>query len=302
MIGVDDQAQTLGGSPSQYKRDLLFYDGMLLMHSNVALNEWRHGYYSKTKYHAFADEMEYLLDTPYFAPADQLAGVPIWGPAVEELGTALREVDLLLQQALPRDSRLTVSIEEFSRLQGLRASLSTRLAAASLTNHGTAAVSAHKMPLIATGGATVPSLGAGDVIRLAIDRVLIPDERTSWEDIFALKQDSDLQDRARKLRLWAVKVAKSETSLGIAEEQLADLLSDYERYLRAHRLKYRTMTLGAVITEGAELIEDVLKLRLGKVAGRFFSATKTKADMTLSEMKAPGRELSIVTQLNDRLI
>lgn len=301
MIGVDDRAQTLGSSPSQYKRDILFYDGMLLMHSNVALNEWRYGSYSKAKYRAFADEMEYLLDTPYFASADRLAGVPISGPAVDELGAALRETDQLLQQALPPDSGLSVPIEEFSRLQGLRASLSTRLAAASLTNHGTAAVSAHTMPLVATGAA-VPSLGAGEVIRLAIDRVLIPDERTSWEDVFALKQDSDLQDRARKLRFWAIKTAKSETSLSVVEEQLADLLSDYERYLRAHRLKYSTMTLGAVITQGAELIEDVLKLRLGKVAGRFFSATKIKADMTLSEMKAPGRELSVVTQLNDRLV
>jgi hypothetical protein len=301
MIGVDDQALTLGGSPSQYKRDILFYDCILLMHSNVALDEWRYGSHSKPKYHAFADEMEYILDAPYFAPASRLAGVPISGPAVDDLGAALRELDQLLQKALPRDAGLTVPFEEFMRLQGLRASLSTRLAAASLTNHGTAAVSAHKMPLVATGAA-IPSLGAGDVIRLAIDRVLIPDERTSWEDIFALKQDHDLQDRARKLRLWAVKTARNETSLTIAEEQLADLLSDYEHYLRAHRLKYSTMTLGAVITEGAELIEDVLKLRLGKVARRFFSVTKTKADMTLSEMKAPGRELSIVTQLNDRLV
>lgn len=300
MIGVDDRSQTLASSPSDYKRDILFFDGMLLMHSTAAINEWRYGAHNLAKYQAFADEMEFLLESPYFFPSDRLAGVPISGPAVEEIGTALREVDERLQVALPPNSGLTVPIEEFSQLQGLRASLSTRLAAASLTNHGTHAVSAHTMPLIAQG-APVQSLSAGNVLHLAIKRVLIPEERTSCEDIFALKQDINLQDRARKLRLWASKTAKSETSLALVEEQLADLLSDYETHLRARKLKYTTMTLGAVVAQGAELIEDVVKLRLGKLAEKLFSATKTRADMTLSEMKAPGRELSIVTHLNEKL-
>ena len=43
MIAVDDKSQTLASSPSDYKRDILFFDGMLLMHSKVAINEWRYG-------------------------------------------------------------------------------------------------------------------------------------------------------------------------------------------------------------------------------------------------------------------
>lgn len=300
MIGVDDRSLTLGSSPSDYKRDILFFDEMLLMHSTSAIREWRYGAHNRAKYQAFADEMEFLLESQYFSSSDRLAGVPISGPTVDEIGTALREVDERLKVALPPDSGLTVQIEEFHQLQGLRASLTTRLAAASLTNHGTYAVSTHKMPLIAQG-AHVQSLSAGGVLQLAIKRVLIPDERTSWEDIFALKQDKGLQQRARKLRLWASNTAESETSLALVEEQLADRLSDYETYLRAHKLKYRTMTLGAVLVLGAALIEDVIKLRLGKLAEKLCSATQAKADMTLSEMNAPGRELSIVTHLNQRL-
>lgn len=300
MIGVDDRFQTLASSPSNYKRDILFFDEMLLMHSTAAIIEWRHGAHSRAKYQAFADEMEFLLESPYFSSSDRLAGVPMSDPMVEEIRLALSEVDERLNVALPPNSGLRVPIEEFSQLQGLRASLSTRLAAASLTNYGIHAVSAHQMPLIARG-APVQSLCVGSVLHLAIKRVLIPEERTSWEDVFALKQDRDLQQRARKLRLWATKTAKSETSLGLIEEQLADLLSDYEKYLRAHKLKYTTMTLGAVVGQGAELIEDLVKLRLGKLAGKLFSATKTKAEMTLSEMQAPGRELSIVTHLNEKL-
>ena len=300
MIGVDDRSLTLASSPSDYKRDILFFDEMLLMHSTRAINEWRYGAHNRAKYQAFADEMEFLLESPYFFSSDRLVGVPISGPTVEEIGSALREVDKRLQVVLPPSSGLTVPIEEFHQLQGLRASLSTRLAAASLNNHGTLAVSAHTMPLIAQD-AQVESLSTGSVLHLAIKRVLIPEERTSWEDIFALKQDIGLRDRARKLRLWASKIAESETSPATVEEQLADLLSDYETYLRAHKLKYDTMTLGAIVVLGAELIEDVAKLRLGKLAAKLFSASKTKAEMTLSEMQAPGRELSIVTHLNRKL-
>jgi hypothetical protein len=239
---------------------------------------------------------------PILFSSERLERLPISGPDVEEIKSALDDVEEQLRFALPPKSKLMVPMKEFFRLHALRESLSTRLAAACLTNHGTNAVSTHAMPLVAGRGDPVRSLSTGSVIQLAIKRVLIPDERTSWEDIFALKQDQGLQDRARKLRLWASKTARSETSLAVVEEQIADLLSDYETYLRAHKLKYTTMTLGAIVAQGAELIEDMAKLRFGKLADKLFSVTKSKAEMTLSEMKAPGRELSIVTFLNERLI
>ncbi len=298
MIGVDNETLTLT-PPSHYKRSILFYDQMLLMQAPRSIYEWREGPYSKKRYHAYADEMEFLLETPHFLPPDKLSGIPVQGETAASLRAAIRETNAQARAALPDDGGLTVPFEEFARLHSLGASLETRLAAESLTSMGQPAISAYTVPRIARG-ATSSSLVAGDVIRLAIDKVMIPDESTSWEDILALKADKDLQERARKLRLWAVKIAKSENSIALAEEHVADLLADYERFLRAHRLKYGYTTLEAVITQSAEFLEDLLKLRVAKLASRFFSVNKTKADMTLSELKAPGRELSLVTSINDR--
>lgn len=295
MIGVDDQTMTLGTSPSYYKRHILFYDQLLLIHSTSAIRRWRDGSF-RPKCRQNADEMEYLLETPYFLSPEKLGDIQVGLAAVY----SLRNAEARLRKALPEKAGLIGPHPEFSRFQKLRESLFTRLVAETLTGVGRPAISAHVIPKCAAG-ASSPMLVAGEVIRLAIDRVMIPDERTSWEDILALKADRDLQDRARKLRLWAIKAAKNETSLAVVDEQIADLLADYERFLRTHRLKYSYMTLGAVITEGAGMLEDLLKLRLGKVAGRFFSASRTKADMTLSELKAPGRELSLVTLANARL-
>ena len=300
MIGVDDKGQTLGTGPSCYKRDILFYDQMLLMHSDHAIGVWRDGM-SKQKHRQFADEMEFLLDTPHFLRADNLAGVPIRGEGIKALDEAIREIqERIKETGSPWDRESSATLDEHLYLQSLLKGLMTRLAAASLTNLGAPAMSAYEVPRIARAY-NLDKLVAGDVIRLAINKVKVPDELTSWEDIFALKEDKQLQERATKLRLWATKTARSETSLAIAEEHVSDLLADYERYLEAHNIKYATITLGAIVTGTAEIVEDALKLRLGSLAGKLFSMGKTKADMTLSEMKAPGRELSLVTHLNDRL-
>lgn len=138
-------------------------------------------------------------------------------------------------------------------------------------------------------------------MQLAIHRVPVPDELSAWQDIFELKADTDLQARARKLRIWATELAQRQIALEMADEYLADLLSDYEGCLRAHKLKYTSAALKSVIVGGAGFAEDLIKLRFGKVASSFFAVSEMRADILLAEMLAPGRAVSLVTALNKRL-
>jgi hypothetical protein len=135
---------------------------------------------------------------------------------------------------------------------------------------------------------------------LAIKRVSLPDVLTPWDDIFALKQDTNLQDRARKLRLWATDLLKSGHDIKLADEYLADALSDYENHIRAYKMKLSSSILRSVVVGTADFAEDLMKLRLGNVAAKLFAAEEKRADFLLAELKAPGRAVSLVSLLNER--
>jgi hypothetical protein len=299
LIGVANRPLQGEAELDRYKRSILFYDHILLLHSSEMLDSGQSDPFPNGVFRRRANELEFLLESPYFLPGDKMAGIPVQGSAAETLHTALSEV--LAQKAHiltlePSDA----NVERAVKLHALSMSLETRLVAECLTQHGEYAVSSFTIP----SAFSLPlstKLHVGDAIELAIDQVMIPDETTAWENVFELKADKDLQDRARKLRLWAVKAARSEESVHILAEQIADLKSDYEAFLRIHRVKTSLTTLRAVVTGFAGAVEDVLKFRLEKLAARFFSAALIKADMTMAEMKAPGRELSLVTVLNERM-
>lgn len=301
MIGIDNSIY-LGDDvgPSIYKSSILFFDKIMLMHSETAVDAWRADGNDIREYYDFADEMEYLVATPHFLPGERLAGVPISGASTIELSAALSDVGQLIGDAVDKEGGLQIPIQKFTELHALNKSLVTRLAAASLTELGQPAVSIYKLPhnLYRTNATT---LEVGDVIQLAIKKVIVPDQNTSWEDIFLLKEDREFCDRARKLRLWARNTAKNVESIGQAEEELSDLLADYERFLHAHRMKYQTTILSSVISNSAGIFEDIVKLRFGNLAGRIFSARRAQAEMTLEEMKAPGVELSLITYANERV-
>jgi hypothetical protein len=302
VIGVDN-ATYFGDepSPSTYKKSILFFDEILLLHSETAVARWRDDGNDIPEYYNYADEMEYLVETQYFLPSGKLAGVPISGPSTVELSAALTEVGQRIGEAVDKERGLLLPIDKFTELHALNNSLMTRLAAASLCEFGQPAISVHRLPSRVSGKRQT-MLEVGDVIQLAINKVLVPDERTSWEDIFLLKEDREVRDRARKLRLWATKTAKNTSSITQAEEELTDLLADYERFLRAHRLSYQYAGFSSVVTGSAGILEDVVKLKFENLAGRLFSVKKAQAEMALAEMKAPGVDLSLITYANERLI
>jgi hypothetical protein len=65
MIGVDNRWLTPSLSFKDHKRDVLFFDGILLMHSTSAIHRWRQEE-DNHECQIFAAEMEFLLESQYF--------------------------------------------------------------------------------------------------------------------------------------------------------------------------------------------------------------------------------------------
>ncbi|MDB5715074.1 MAG: hypothetical protein JWO15_2471 [Sphingomonadales bacterium] len=308
MEGIDVGTAHMGSGPDHLKRDILFFDKVTIMWPQHAIAEWRFGRYNKARYRSYADDLEFLVDTPYFAAGGWAEKpMPLDAPETpdeKEYNEALaqfEEVSAEIERISPADgppqsSDTNPELRNMEYLIPLRQNLIPRIEAARRRMEGASAVSILGIPK-RPDRITRSKLTAGDVIQLAINRVTVPNENTSWQDILTLKEDGDLVHRANKLRSWARKIAKSESNLAEADEALSDLHADYERYLKAHKIKFSSTALKTVIVGGASLIEDIAKLKFKNLASRLFSVSEFKADLTMSEMKAPGREMSILTAL-----
>lgn len=306
MLGVCDGTRVISSGTGSLKRDLLFFDRLVLLGGKQGLAVLQNSERNSLKYRGLADELEYLFGTPYFESYSSDATMAeIGDPQSDDDRSANRAIAWIHdreQDALRLKEELESGPATKEKLQAVidvreeQVSILTRLEALRRTRLGERATSNEPIP---TSSCFHGAPLVGDVIRITIKLVPSLDCNTPWEDIFALKSDKDVTERARKLRLWAEDQVGLGDPISRLSERIADTVSDYERVLTAYKVKYNSSMIQTVVAGG--LIEDVVKLRLEKAASRFFSARIAKADLLIAEAAIPGRELSLVTIIRDKL-
>lgn len=284
------------------KRDILFFDRIAVRGGTRMIDSWRTGrQFRSEEDRAFADELEALFDTPHFTSLDESIDAirPKLSAAVaEEYDAVTRRtseaVRILLSDA--EETSDSLRIAELGRhWRGLR----IRAHAAVINATGGLATANCEMPILDV--VSPAGVQDGEILHIAIDRVKLPDETCAWETIFDLKDDRDLQDRARKLRLWAAELSRPGMTAALAAEHVADTLADYERYMSAHNLKFVSGAMKAAIAGTAEILEEVSRMRIGKLLQRVLGMRVAQGELLMAEQTAPGRQLSLVTALNAKL-
>ena len=178
------------------------------------------------------------------------------------------------------------------------ASLNLGLEAAFQRSQGLNSVVHGELAWQLTGETTIHP---GQVVELTIQRVPVPHENTPWEEVFAIKDNPDIQMRARKLRLWINEINKPGMTLQRVDEYISDAVSDYENYMKAQKIKLRSSIMKAAVIGVGEFFEDLLHARIGKLASRAFAAQEKHADLVIGEARAPGRQLSLITALKEKI-
>jgi hypothetical protein len=138
------------------------------------------------------------------------------------------------------------------------------------------------------------------VLTTLVKNLPVPDEDTPWEAITDFRSDPQSRHKYLTLRHWAHEVANSQMTGRELEDKLEWLISDYEQHMRIHRMKYRRGVLETVVTVAAEILENALKLRLGKLAKGIFSYKEQKIALLEAEMKAPGREIAYIVTAREQ--
>ena len=134
------------------------------------------------------------------------------------------------------------------------------------------------------------------VLEVVLSKLPIPDENVEWQQIVEYRADSDTEGKFNGLRVWMQDIARKDYSKNELKERIEHLLHEYESHLRFHKLKYKYGTMQILITTTLELLENVAKLNLGKIAKTAFSFQEKNYDLLEAEMNAPGKEVAYITK------
>ena len=133
-----------------------------------------------------------------------------------------------------------------------------------------------------------------DVVEVILRKLPIPDEATPWETITEFRDDPDSRSSLIRLRRWAKTMADSNLGPREVAQELEYLLSEYEGYLKLHKIKYARGTLETLLVATAEVLENILRFRPSKAIKAVASVTRGYADLLEAELKAPGREVAYI--------
>lgn len=134
------------------------------------------------------------------------------------------------------------------------------------------------------------------VLRNTISKLPMPGPKVDWESIFEFKNDKDSFGSLLGLKNFINEVSNSTLSLTEIEEKTEYLLFKYEKALELHKIKTTSSILEMLIVGSAELIENVAKLKFGKIAKDLFSLRKSQIELLELELKSEGSELSYISK------
>jgi hypothetical protein len=139
-----------------------------------------------------------------------------------------------------------------------------------------------------------------DVVNLVIAALPRPDDNTPWEQIVEYRSDPDTVGKFLALRLWITEMAKAQLPPREVEERLEWLLHDYQRHLNLHRLKYTMGNLEAILTMGADVLENIVKINWSRAAKGLFELKRRRIELMEAEMKTPGAEVAYIVRSREQ--
>ncbi|HWA88554.1 MAG TPA: hypothetical protein VG889_00865 [Rhizomicrobium sp.] len=125
------------------------------------------------------------------------------------------------------------------------------------------------------------------------------DTRAPWQDVFGFRAEARTQHLVRSLRRWIRKIVAEDWTVAELEDEIRELVYEYETHLRVAQLHRGTGLLTCVISGTAELTENLVKLRLGRVAQMVSAVIDRGSNDRKAELEAPGRELALFTELKN---
>jgi hypothetical protein len=145
-----------------------------------------------------------------------------------------------------------------------------------------------------------PEASPRQVLEVILPKLPIPSETTPWEEIMEFRMDPDSQSKFLAMRDWMNEVARNKLSKIEIEQKAEYLIDQFEQHMKLHKMKTQPGMFQTAIVSGTEIIEELVKLKWGKLAKKLFAFRKRKIELLEAELKATGRELAYVIKAQNR--
>jgi hypothetical protein len=132
------------------------------------------------------------------------------------------------------------------------------------------------------------------LIRVILERLPVPTETVSFEDILEFQRDNTNRERIRRLRRWIRQFGSTPRNELEAKQEIEDLLADYKRGMRLNKIEYRSGVVESLVVGTAEVLENLAKLRFGALAKQLFSVGTQKVKLLKAEASTKGGELAYI--------
>lgn len=145
----------------------------------------------------------------------------------------------------------------------------------------------------------VPNSRKADVAQIVINRLPLPNNETSWEQIIDYRNDPENQNNLLGLRHWIRKISKEELSKAEIEDEIEWRINEFQNHMKLHKMKANTETLEAVVKAPLEIIENLIKLKFSKIPEPFFALKKRQINLLEAELNAPSKEISYIIKTRE---
>lgn len=142
--------------------------------------------------------------------------------------------------------------------------------------------------------------GQDSVAQIILRNIPKPDPSTPWEVILEYRSDPDSRVRFFRLKNWINKLASSHRSPNEIEDELRELIHEYEEYMKLHRMKVQSSMLEAIVTIAAEIVEGLIKFKWSDAAKALFSIKRQRIELLEAEREAPGREIAYLIDVRKK--
>jgi hypothetical protein len=212
-----------------------------------------------------------------------------------------RTVEVLRRAQLHSQRELQMGLPHSNRKSSDHLVRSSDFAARLLANRVNASGLGHAVALLEQSFKAVPeSKQRLTILRLVLDYIPLPGEKTEWEAIAAWRADEDARIRYRRLRRWVSDASKTQSDAEDAEERLATLIDDYRTYMSLHHKQLRRGRAQFIVSSIAGAIEDLATLRLSGTVEKLFGLFRQEVSVLQAELIAPGREVAFIVAAQDR--
>jgi hypothetical protein len=135
-----------------------------------------------------------------------------------------------------------------------------------------------------------------NVVDIVLHRFPYVGDNVSWEQVLEFRKDPDVLASRNRLRKWLGSMAKDKFAPYEIEREIDCLLTDYEAFMRKHRMAVSHEAMRTAVVGIATILEDLSRFKWGKLAESLFAVTDRSANL-IDDEKAPGREISYLVSL-----